>query len=180
MAHLNRFIVGLSAVIIWIMSSSFIVNEKTDYESQLLFKINRSRDSNEICYAININQNGSVNTENPIRPFWIKKTENNKIEPLTWIQNHYAYGIKVLDSEVRQKNAWQFQFVSYAKRTFELRHLGNNRFKVFTILNNKEIEVTRIFVQIDGGSFWVPSVPYVKLIGFEPLTGKEITETIKP
>ncbi|NJK96379.1 MAG: DUF4833 domain-containing protein [Bacteroidales bacterium] len=111
------------------------------------------------------------------KAFWVKN--NNRIEPLTWIQSKYAYGIKILNSDI-SGNSWKFQFVSYAKRTFQLRRTSYNRLKVFTILKNKEIEVTRIFVQIDGGSFWVPSIPFVKLTGVETQTGKEITEIIYP
>jgi len=77
-------------------------------------------------------------------------------------------------------NEWEFHFVSYAKQKFTLRQTGDDLFKVYTRYNNKEIEVTRIFVQIEGGSFWVPSIPYVMLTGVDIHTGRKITETIIP
>jgi hypothetical protein len=171
----------LGLMTLWIALSSFHISEKgTKNKGQPLFKIARSRDANEIWYTLNLNQNSSLNTEDPIRAFWVKKAENYKTEPLTNIQSRFAYGIKLFDSKRNKATEWEFQFVSYARQTFTLRQIKDDLFKVFTDYNNKEIEVTRIFVQIDGGSFWVPSVPYVLLTGVDPQTGREITETIIP
>ena len=165
----------------WVVFSSFhLTGKEVDDKTQPLFKITRSRDANEIWYTLNLNQNGSLNSEDPIRAFWVKITDNNKTESLTSIQRRFAYGIKVLDSKREKTSEWEFQFVSYARQTFTLRQIEGDLFKVFTCYKNKEMEVTRIFVQIDGGSFWVPSVPYVKLTGIDPYTGREITKTIIP
>jgi hypothetical protein len=144
-----------------------------------LFKIGRSRDANEIIYSINFDQSGKPDKSNPIEIHWIKKTNNNKIEPLTWIQKKYAYGIKVLN-EYNIENEIYFQFVSYDKRTFILKKEDDDSFKVFTFSGNKEIEVSRIFVQIDGGSFWLPSISRVELHGIEPGTGNLAMEIINP
>jgi len=64
--------------------------------------------------------------------------------------------------------------------TFELRKTVNGAFKVFTNIENKEIEVARIFVQIDGGSFWVPSIPYIKLTGYDVTSSNLVAQTITP
>ncbi len=168
-------------IAIWMASSSFAIDGTgVAVKAQILFKIERSRDADEIWYTLNLNQNGSLNFEDPIRAFWVKKSGSNKTEPLTRIQNRFAYGIKVLDSKNIEPAEWEFQFVSYARQTFTLRQIEGDLFKVFTLYKNKEMEVTRIFVQIDGGSFWVPSVPYVMLTGIDTQTGREIAETIIP
>jgi hypothetical protein len=173
--------VVLGLMTLWIALSSFHISEKgTENKGQPLLKITRSRDANEIWYTLNLNQNSSLNTENPIRAFWVKKAENYKTEPLSRIQSRFAYGVKVLASKQNKTNEWDFQFVSYARQTFTLRQISSDIFKVFTYYRNKEMEVTRIFVQIDGGSFWVPSVPYVMLTGIDTQTGREISETIIP
>ena len=166
---------------IWLSHSSFQVSseEPPDYDNSPLFIINRSRDANEIWYSINSDQNGQINDEKPIQAFWVKKEKNDRIEPLTWIQKKYAYGVKVLGADLKNVDKWKFQFVSYSKRSFILKK-KDGQYKVFTTSNGKEIEVTRIFVQIDGGSFWVPTISYVKLIGVCPQTHKVVTEIITP
>ncbi len=171
----------LLVLISWFNISAFIVPDaKTVDENQTLFKIARSKDAYEIWYSINLDQNGHLNKENPIKIFWVNTKENNQTEPLTWIQKQYAYGIKIIDSGKSGKNELNFQFVSYAKRTFTLRQTAGNHFKVYTNSNNKEIEVTWIFIQINGGTFWFPNIPQVELHGIDPLSGNAIKEIIKP
>lgn len=171
------FLVGIGLLV-----SSFKPAEpiSSDNENGYLFKISRSRDANEIWYTANLKTNGSLNLNSPIQVFWVKKEEKSDTEPLTWVQNRYAYGIELISKPNVHKGSIHFRFVSYANRTFELRPTKDKIYKVFTQSNNKEIEVNRIFVQIDGGSFWLPSVPYVQLNGLETITGNQITELIYP
>lgn len=169
----------LFLVAIALMLSSFKPSPSA-IESGYLFKILRSRDANEIWYSVNLKTDGTLNQNSPIQVFWVKETEEGNTEPLTWVQNRYAYGIELLSKANNTKGSIQFRFVSYANRTFELRLTDDKKYKVFTNSNNKEIEVSRIFVKIDGGSFWLPSVPYVQLNGIETYTRKQITEIIYP
>jgi hypothetical protein len=144
-----------------------------------LFKIGRSRDPNEILYSVNFDQTGKPDKSNPIEIYWIKRTNNNKVEPLTWIQSKYAYGIKIIN-ELKNEDEIYFQFVSYDKRTFILKKNEENCYKVFTVSGGREVEVSRIFIQIDGGSFWLPYVSRVELHIKEPGSGKLAMETINP
>lgn len=150
---------------------------KTDKASKSLFKIERSKDGNQIFYDVHTVTNDKLNVKNPITPYWIRKTEGNKIKPLTWIQEHYAYGLNFTYSS--EKIA-QFHFVSYDKRSFTLKQYKKDCFKVFTELNGKEVIVNRIFIQIDGGTFWFPKISKVELHAIEPNSGVELLEIIYP
>lgn len=55
----------------------------------------------------------------------------------------------------------------------------DNKYHVYVTANNKRIELNRIFLRIDGGSFWVPNVKYVELKGTNPSTGAAMLERIK-
>jgi hypothetical protein len=149
-------------------------------ESQILFKIERSKDPDEIWYATNLNADGSLNQDMPIKVFWVKKTENNIIEPLTLIQKRFSYGIKAMDPVDTEGNEWHFQLAAYSNRIFKLKRMASGQYKVFTRSGTKEIALTQIFVKFDGGSFMFPSIAYAKLIGIEPQTGIEISEVIIP
>jgi len=146
-------------------------------DSNFLFKIGRSRDANEIYYTLKLDDNGRLDPKNPISIYWIKRSDGNKTEPLTWIQNKYAYGLNfssVTDSES------EFQFVSYKKMTFHLKKNEDGLFKVFTFAGDKEIELNSIFIQIDGGSFWLPTISRVELHATIPECRTEIAEIIIP
>ena len=169
----------LLLTLLWILSSGFVPGGSyPDNTDDVLFKIARSRDANEIWYRPNFNSNGLLDSSVPINAFWVKKTEANLTEPLTWIQNRYAYGIKLIKTD-KNENVYYFRFVSYEKQIFELRKTGNG-YKAYTTINNKKIKLEKIFVQIDGGSFWFPKVPFVKITGTEIKSGHKIIKKILP
>jgi hypothetical protein len=149
--------------------------ESSNYN--FLFKIGRSKDANEIYYEVKTNYNGSLNLKEPIKIYWVKYTENGKIEPLTKIQQHFAYGLKFL--EVTPEKAG-FQFVSYSKRTLQLRKNASGSFAVFTEVDGKEVELERVFIQIDGGTFWFPKITRVEVHTKNPQAGDLLVEIIHP
>lgn len=155
----------------------FAFSYKSESSKKPLFKIERSKDANQILYDVCTVANNKLDVENPIFPYWIRKTEGNKIKPLTWIQEHYAYGLEFTYSSEQMAH---FHFVSYNKRNFTLKKDKQGDFKVYTKLNNKEVIVNRIFIQIDGGTFWVPKISKVELHTIEPNSGKELLEIIHP
>jgi len=142
-----------------------------------LFSIGRSKDANEIFYSINLDKYNKLNIEEPIKVYWLKKTENNTFEPLTWIQKKFAYGIVYL---TKSDYYATFRFAAYDKRVFELKKNKDNKFKVFTISENKEVEVNKIYIYITGGTFWIPEIPKVELFATITGTDKKIKETIIP
>lgn len=179
---------NISWVLFLIVLISFGFDYPAVYESNNnhhLFRIGRSRDVNEIMYDINLTKEGKPDKSNPITIYWIKRTGNGRLEPLTWIQKKYAYGIKYLDINSPETyndsgSEINFQFVSYDKRTFTLKKDEKGQYKVFTLSQNKEIKITRIFVQIDGGSFWMPYISSVELYGLDNLNNIIVIETIHP
>ena len=149
------------------------INAKSDAS---LFKIERSKDENQIIYDLNKNNKNELRKENPISIYWIRKTEGGKVKPLTWIQQTYAYGLKY--TKVSEDEAI-FHFVSYNKRKFILKK-DDDEFKVFTTFNDKNYVVNRIFIQIDGGSFWFPKISQVKVETTDPNSNKNLTSIIHP
>ena len=142
-----------------------------------LFSIGRSKDANEIYYLINFDKSNKLNIEEPIQAYWLKRSENNKVEPLTWIQKKFAYGIVYLS---KSESYAKFRFAAYNKRVFELKKNKQNEFRVFTISGNKEVEVNKIYIYITGGSFWIPEIPKVELYATISETDKKLKETIIP
>lgn len=142
-----------------------------------LFSIGRSKDANEIYYSINLDQSNKLNIDHPINVHWFKRTENNKIEPLSWIQNKFAYGIVYLS---KTESSAKFHFAAYDKRVFELKKNKHNEFKVFTKSGHQEVEISRIYIYITGGTFWIPEIPKVELFATIAGTDNKVKETIIP
>ncbi len=142
-----------------------------------LFKIERSKDNNQIFYDVNVDNAGILNDEKPISVYWRRNTEGGTIKPLTWIQQKFAYGLKFIN--VNDEYA-TFKFVSYDKMFFTLKKKKDDQFEVYTKYNGKLLKMNRIFIQLDGGTFWVPNITAVEIYAQDMKTGKNVIEIIKP
>lgn len=165
-------------IIITILSALLLsFSYKSATQNTKLFKIERSRDANQIFYEVQTILGNKLNTENPINIYWLRKTEGNKIKPLTWIQQKFAYGLSytfVSDSLAK------FHFVSYDKKDFYLMKDNHDNFRVFTKLNNQFVIVDRIYIHLTGGTFWVPKIPKIELHATVPKSKEKIVEIVKP
>lgn len=140
------------------------------------FYLQRDPNTNTVVYALNRTPQGTLNEEEPIQGYWIRYAEKGERQELSYIQRKFAYGLKT--KKLGEDN-YEVRFVSYAKKLLYLRkNPQDNQFWVYTTINQKECILDRIFVRIEGGTFWVPNVLYVELIGRDTATGKEITGRI--
>lgn len=142
-----------------------------------LFKIERSKDNNQIFYDVNINDSGVLDDKTPINVYWKRNTEGGAMKPLTWIQQKYAYGLKFIN--INEDYA-TFKFVSYKKLFFTLKKTKDNHFEVYTKCNSQILKMNRIFIKIEGGAFWFPNITAVKIYARNMKTGKDVVEIITP
>lgn len=161
--------------ILLIIGTILISFKEPDADTKL-FSIGRSKDANEIIYSLNIEKGDKLNQQEPIQINWLKRTENYKIEPLTWIQQKFSYGIVYIE---KNESYAKFHFAGYWGRIFELKKNSNGKFNVYTFSDGKEVIVKRIYIYITGGTFWVPEMPKVELYAELANNGKLIIETIK-
>jgi hypothetical protein len=143
-----------------------------------LFYLQRTANTNTIVCELNLNAKGIPDPEKPINVFWILYTEGGVRKELNYIQRNFAYG---MDAKAIDNGVFKLNFVSYKKRLFYLKwYTPGKRYQVFATINNKEAILQRIFVKVEGGSFWVPNIVYVEFRGTDPITGKEVIERFKP
>lgn len=180
----------LKMVITVLITSSFLLNSDTanaqaaiqnnfpiPTSKNMLFYLQRNHNSNTLVYEINYDKKGMVDTSNPVLVYWIRYAENGEQKELSYIQRNYAYGIK---SKVIGKDAYEIKFVSYKKFAMKLvKSATDNKYKVLATINNKEAVLNRIYLQINGGTFWFPKIEFVELKGAEYANGKEIVERKK-
>ncbi len=143
----------------------------------LLFYVQRTPNKNTICYELNFDSKGALVTETPVHIFWIRYTENGEHKDLNFIQKKFAYGLKV--KEIAKDN-YDLRFVSYDKKPLYLKKATDGNYYVFTTISGKPAVLRRIYIKIDGGTFWSPNVLYIELKGQDVTTGQTIVERIKP
>ena len=155
----------------------FFVPEKTD---KLLFYLQRRINANTVVYELNRNANGDIDIAEPVKISWIKNAKDTAREPLNYIQRTFAYGleIKLIDAG---KKSFSVEFVSYRKKQlFLLKSAFDNKYHIYAYINNKLSVLEKVFVQIEGGTFWFPNIKYVELKGNIPYASEEVVERIKP
>lgn len=143
--------------------------------SNQLFYLQRTSNTNTLIYELNFN-NKALNHEEPVHVYWIRYNDKGQQEELNFVQRKFAYGIK---STFISKDKYQLNFVSYKKFPMFLVKGLDEKYNVFATINQKQAILSRIFVKINGGSFWTPNIEYVEVKGVDPSTGKEVIERMK-
>lgn len=147
---------------------------------KLLFYVQRTPNTNTIVYELNVDEDGAINKEEPVHVYWIRYQHDGAHEELSYLQKKFAYGLNftVQDAE---KMHYKLNFVSYAKRHMYLqRSAHDKKYHVYMNISGKMSILNRVFVKIEGGTFWIPNIVHVEMYGRDIATGKSITEIFKP
>ncbi|MFV5697351.1 DUF4833 domain-containing protein [Flavobacterium sp. ZT3R17] len=140
----------------------------------MLFYIQRDPNINTAIYAINYQENGKIDKSNPIKAYWIRYAEKGEKKDFSYVQRKFAYGI---ESKTVNNEEFELQFVSYKKLPLTLKKIDSDqKYHVFVNVNQKKIQVEKIFVRIEGGSFWLPNVKYAEVTGIDTSSNRTITE----
>lgn len=142
-----------------------------------LFYIQRDPNTNTLIYELNTDKNGELDTDNPLHVYWIRYADKGQREELSYIQRKFAYGVT---TKPIKNDEFDVRFVAYKKMPLNLQRSTDGKYHIFATIAKKQAILNRIFVKIDGGSFWIPNIVYVEMTGTDPATGKEIVERFKP
>ncbi|MFT4033661.1 MAG: DUF4833 domain-containing protein [Siphonobacter sp.] len=143
----------------------------------LLFYIQRDPNTNTICYDLKQNDQGKIDTDNPIHIYWIRYPEGGIRKDLNFLQRKFAYGLTIKKTA---NDSFDVRSVAYGKLPMTLKKDSKNKYHIYAPINDKECILNRIFIRIDGGTFWKPNVIYIELKGIDPNTGKTVLQRIKP
>lgn len=148
--------------------------------SNMLFYIQRTHNTNTIVYDINLNKDQTINESEPVNVYWIRYADQGETMPLSLIQRKFAYGVTstIIDKE---KKIFKIKLKAYGKREiFLMKHKSSNNYHAYIHINGTLSVLTHIFFKTDGGTFWSPNVEYVELTGTNITTGKTVIERFKP
>jgi hypothetical protein len=142
-----------------------------------LFYLQRNSNTNTVVYQLNLDEGGHVNRKEPVHVFWIRYEEGGEPRELSFIQRRFAYGLKVRQTS---PDSYELRFVSYTKFPLYLtRQAGEDRYRVYVTIGRRRAVLHRIYLRIEGGSFWMPNVKYVELRGVDAATGADLVERVK-
>jgi phosphatidylglycerophosphate synthase len=143
----------------------------------MLFYLQRTPNSNTIVYDLNVDKDGKLDVDDPVNVYWIRYTEGGVKKGLNFIQRKFAYGIKV---KKLSDEKYEIKSVAYDKHPMYLMKSDKGKYQIFTKIGDTMAALSSIWIQIEGGSFWVPNVVYIEMKGVDPATGAEKLERFKP
>jgi hypothetical protein len=143
----------------------------------MLFYMQRTPNINTIIYDLNLQEDGTLDESQPVNIYWIRYTENKEKKGLNYIQRKFAYGLKI---KQLSKEKYELRSVAYDKKKLYLMKSPEGNYHIYTQIGSVMAVLNRIYLQIEGGTFWFPNVVYVEMKGIDPATGKEIKEQFKP
>nr|WP_162988991.1 DUF4833 domain-containing protein [Pedobacter schmidteae] len=145
--------------------------------NNLLFFLQRDPDANTVVYELNYNTDGTLYQNNPIKGSWIRYEENQKFKALSSIEEKFAYGIK---SKPIGNDEYEIRLVAYKKMPLYLRKSEeDNKYHIYIKDEGKDLLLKRVFVRVNGGTFWFPKVQYIDLITTNSESGMEILKRIR-
>lgn len=152
-------------------------NLPTPKGSNLLFFLQRDPDTNTVVYELNYNSDGTLYRNNPIKGSWIRYEEAQMFKELTSIEKKFAYGIK---SRPIGEDEYEIRLVAYKKMPMYLRKSETDqKYHIYIKDEGKNFLLKRVFVRVNGGSFWFPKIQYIDLITTNCATGIEILKRIR-
>jgi hypothetical protein len=140
-----------------------------------LFYLQRTSNYNTVVYELSI-KNGKLDVRNPVHPFWIRYTEQSQRAELNFIQRTFAYGVK---AKMQADSSYVIKLVSYSHFSMTLKKGADGKYRIYAPINQQLMVLDRIFVKITGGSMWSPDIEYFELSGWDPATGKAVSERKK-
>jgi hypothetical protein len=144
----------------------------------LLFYLQRNKNSNTVVYEANLLANGKLDPQKPVSVYWIRYHEDSSRKELNWIQRWLAYGI---DFEPAKDGSGQFILtpVALKHRKITLSLNENGQPVAAMMINGKKSALKRIFAMAEETS-WLPTVKYVQLKGEDFSTKENVYEYIFP
>jgi len=140
-----------------------------------LFYLQHTRNKNTVVYEVNF-KGGKPDPQKPVHVFWIRYSEKGQVQELSEVQRSLAYGIQ---SEPKPDGTYILNLVSYKKFKIHLRPSSNGGFSAFTTINQQPAILTRIFINIVGGTQMSPKIEDVQISGLDVQNGKPVSEKVK-
>jgi hypothetical protein len=114
-----------------------------------------------------------METVEPGQIFWISYAEHGQREELTEIQRKRAYG---LATKRITEDHYELQFLANKKYTIDLMKGSDKKYHIYEKINQKQVILSKIYLQLHGGTLFSPNIEYVVLTGIDPDTASVVSE----
>ena len=147
---------------------------KTD---KMLFYLQRSFNKNTIIFESDILSDNKLNSERPVKMYWIRYEEDGRIAELSFIQRK-IFGLKCTSIDETKSS---FLLVNNRFRRFEIivKKSITGNYRAYSEINNQLTELESVFIKATNNPLGIPiSFEYIEVSGISTESGKKNTERI--
>lgn len=138
-----------------------------------LFTIERSNNRNVVHYDACLVSNGELSPSDPVKVYWMMETGQK--EDLTWLEEHYAYGI---GSEEKLKGGGvEISLAAFGRKMSVTKIDG--RYRVIVFINGQRSILEKVYLNCRPGLLGIPKVLYADLFGEILATGASAVERVE-
>ncbi|MEJ6736385.1 MAG: DUF4833 domain-containing protein [Flavobacteriales bacterium] len=180
---MNKLILLFSSVLL-LSSTSFSQNGEerlkvfenriTPDDPNVLFYIHKNTNPNAIVYALNLDANNKINSEEPIEVFWRRYQEDGRKKKLGWLEKTFAFDFKVKPFEGKE-NTYIFSLIAMKDKKLYATQNKKGEPVVFATISGKTALLKKIYLMVDDTKR-IQSVLSMELFGEDPKTGQLIYE----
>lgn len=138
-----------------------------------LFYIQRNLNKHTIIYDLNLQEDGQIDSSEPIDNYWRQYASTGLRRELSWLESWLAYGYRI---KKKKEDAFKIKLRAHKERFIELRKEGE-RWRAVIIINGEESYLTHIYAYADESGI-LPDVKHVDLFGINIKTGIAVKERI--
>ena len=164
----------------WLVGQEWVDREdwpadfpRPEQTERSLFFIQRNLNKHTIIYDLNLKEDGSLDTSEPIDNYWRQYASTGQRRELSWLESWLAYGYRV---KKKKENALLIKLRAHKERFIELRKDGD-RWRAVITINGEDSYLTNIYAFADESGI-LPDVKHVDLFGINIKTGAAVKERI--
>lgn len=139
-----------------------------------IFRIERSKNANIVQYDAVLAAEDKLDPRGPVIAYWVMLAKDGRRESLTSLDQR-AYGFKMVPEK---DGSWLLYLNATRDRCIRV-VFWQGRWVGQVVIGGRSAVLSKIFVSSDESAF-IPRVKWVDLFGVDMVTGKPLTERLKP
>jgi hypothetical protein len=154
--------------------TSYPLPQKTD---KMLFYLQRSFNKNTIIFESEILSDNKLNSERPVKMYWIRYEEDGRIAELSFIQRK-IFGLKCTSID-ETKSSFLLVNSRFSRLEIIVKKSITGNYRAYSEINNQLTELESVFIKATNNPLGIPiSFEYIEVSGISTESGKKNTERI--
>ena len=173
---MNRNICLIASALLLTLAYAAASPASAKTAAQPLFRIERSKNANVVQYDARVDEDGSLDRDDPVDAYWLRLARSGERKELKWLARKVAYGF---DVHWQADGSVELEMVAPIGRRLQVVKTTGG-WQARTRIDGRECSIDRIFVTSVERRFRLPKVASIDFAGTDIETGEKRTEHYVP